>query len=1562
MASLANTEITNTFDVWRRNTNEVTDRLNKITTSGQDNRITLSGNVEVNISDFVVDTDNNRVGIGTSTPAVKLDVDGETNISADLKVDTDTLFVDVSEEKVGINNATPTEALDVTGKTLISDDLMVSGATSNVLFVDTSGTSVGINVDAPTASSLEISGDVLLQNTDELKIKNNGGTSQTVLTVNASDSTILQGSGGTESVAIKSSDGTSRITMTEAGVTAFSANVSIPDNEILSIGDFNDLIFYHDATDSYVQSTTGSLNIKSTFANSIVVEQGGAVTLYFSDAPNNAKLATTTNGVDITGTTTISSLTDNRITFAGTAGLLEDSADLTFDGTTFEVGGGYGGTGVDIDMLGNISADGNIVSNGTVTVVGLSSLDGGIDVNGAAFTVSAAGAVDTSTTLTVDGLSSLDGGIDVNAENFTVATSGAVDTANTLTVNGLSSLDGGIDVNGAFIVATDGGVTVSDTLDVTGITAFSSNVAFNTDTLFVDSFNDRVGINKIPTQPLDVTGNILSSATIEGTTITDGTATMTGGTVSATQFTTGSFNGTTGTFSGNLTVDTNVLYVDSASNEVGINTSSPGFDLDVNGDINLNGVIRADGNFTSNQYLKVNSAGDGMEYVDIQAVLAGNGVVSKPLSAPFPNAIGNERDVTMWQSNTVITGNTNMLTYDLSTGQLNVKSNGTGSAILSIQDTGAGNNAELVKDDSDLKIRSGGGNIKFSGDTDSTNIGDFQVYSSGAYQNIMHTGNGGSGSNFDADLLDGQQGSEFSRKVLQTTTDSTTNKFYQIAEWTPTNPGTRENLTLTLLIKSFRDLSQDGIENKGTSEALVSITCATEISGLIDQDVEILSYSGYTLGSGTDENILSNIIITGSTGTPHSDHPFGIWIEVGQIDQEIVVYEVSRVLEAGTLDYSVGSWTTSPSGILTTKSTSNLNFSSSLMPRTTNTRTLGTSSLRWSNIYGVLGNFSGTVTGPSGTWDSGGIDIASGDTYAINGTDVLTATTLESGVTGSSLTSVGTLNSGSISSGFGNINIGSSTFTGNGSGLTNLVAANISTGSLADGVNLHYTKDDATATAYFVSFTNASTTAGSGNKDSLFSNKFSFTPSTGRITSNQISVNASGLIIDGSAVTATAAELNVLVGYTGSVTELNYLDTLHATGVTSTEFDYLDGVTSNIQTQLNGKQATITGGASTITSSNLTASRALISDGSGKVAVSSTITSTELGYLNGVTSDIQTQLNAKQATITGGATTITSSNLTASRALISNASGKVAISATTSTELGYLNAIGTPTDGGIVYGDGTGLKVTAAGTTGQYLRSAGTGVPIWDTINLGTDTAGNYMVDASGGTGITVTHTPSEGSTATIAVDSTVVTTSSGTQTIVGNKTFSNTIDFNGTVTSSSSFTADGGRIRLNDNIELEFGTGGTSDAYMYWNGTDLFLESTSDVYFDFNGTSDNFIIRDGAVTRFTLDATTGDLTLATGDFIASSDARVKDNIETITDSINVLNQLRPVSYTRKDHVDKETKHYGLIAQEVMNVLPAIVHGSEEDGYKLSYIQLISHLIEGIQTLDKRVKELENGN
>ena len=77
-----------------------------------------------------------------------------------------------------------------------------------------------------------------------------------------------------------------------------------------------------------------------------------------------------------------------------------------------------------------------------------------------------------------------------------------------------------------------------------------------------------------------------------------------------------------------------------------------------------------------------------------------------------------------------------------------------------------------------------------------------------------------------------------------------------------------------------------------------------------------------------------------------------------------------------------------------------------------------------------------------------------------------------------------------------------------------------------------------------------------------------------------------------------------------------------------TDVGTLKTTVNNVQTALTSKQDKVVGGASTITKDNLTANRALVSNSSGKVAVSD-VTSTELGYLDGVTSNVQTQLNKK---------------------------------------------------------------------------------------------------------------------------------------------------------------------------------------------------------------------------------------------------------------------------------------------------------------------------------------------
>ena len=179
-------------------------------------------------------------------------------------------------------------------------------------------------------------------------------------------------------------------------------------------------------------------------------------------------------------------------------------------------------------------------------------------------------------------------------------------------------------------------------------------------------------------------------------------------------------------------------------------------------------------------------------------------------------------------------------------------------------------------------------------------------------------------------------------------------------------------------------------------------------------------------------------------------------------------------------------------------------------------------------------------------------------------------------------------------------------------------------------------------------------------------------------------------------------------------------------------FGQTEDCLNELQTAVDTKQKTITGAATTITDSNLTASRAVVSNSSGKVAASE-ITSTELNCLDGVTSNIQTQinnlnsntqtkidnintaLNGKQATITGAATTIIGSNLTASRALISNSSGKVAASDITSTELGYLDGVT------------SNIQTQFSGLSGKYKSIDKNRILIEANTDLNTvKTPGNY--------------------------------------------------------------------------------------------------------------------------------------------------------------------------------------------------------------------------------------------
>jgi len=107
---------------------------------------------------------------------------------------------------------------------------------------------------------------------------------------------------------------------------------------------------------------------------------------------------------------------------------------------------------------------------------------------------------------------------------------------------------------------------------------------------------------------------------------------------------------------------------------------------------------------------------------------------------------------------------------------------------------------------------------------------------------------------------------------------------------------------------------------------------------------------------------------------------------------------------------------------------------------------------------------------------------------------------------------------------------------------------------------------------------------------------------------------------------------------------------------------------------------------------------------------------------------------------------------------------------------------------------------------------------------------------------------------------------------------------------------------------------------------------------------------------------TSGDI-FAGGDVVAyaSSDIRLKDNLQLISNPLQKINQIGGYSFVwneEKQDIYKGTD-YGVIAQEIEEILPELVD-TRENGYKaVKYDKLVSLLIEGIKDLSKQVEELK---
>lgn len=92
----------------------------------------------------------------------------------------------------------------------------------------------------------------------------------------------------------------------------------------------------------------------------------------------------------------------------------------------------------------------------------------------------------------------------------------------------------------------------------------------------------------------------------------------------------------------------------------------------------------------------------------------------------------------------------------------------------------------------------------------------------------------------------------------------------------------------------------------------------------------------------------------------------------------------------------------------------------------------------------------------------------------------------------------------------------------------------------------------------------------------------------------------------------------------------------------------------------------------------------------------------------------------------------------------------------------------------------------------------------------------------------------------------------------------------------------------------------------------------------------------------------------ASGNITAYSDVRKKENLQVIDKPLEKIQTLHGYTYEINDK-----KYTGLIAQELLKVLPEAVMGSDTDSYSVAYGNMAGIFVEAIKELNEKIKVLE---
>lgn len=429
-----------------------------------------------------------------------------------------------------------------------------------------------------------------------------------------------------------------------------------------------------------------------------------------------------------------------------------------------------------------------------------------------------------------------------------------------------------------------------------------------------------------------------------------------------------------------------------------------------------------------------------------------------------------------------------------------------------------------------------------------------------------------------------------------------------------------------------------------------------------------------------------------------------------------------------------------------------------------------------------------------------------------------------------------------------------------------------------------------------------------------------------------------------SEVTATSTELNVLDGILASTAELNKLNGLNATtaelnlldGVTATtaEINLLDGITAT-KTEIN-KLSGFTG-----TYADL-----------NKIAAV-TATAAELNTLDGFTGNVS-DLNRTVALDAAG-------NGTAGQVLTSDGLG-----AYSWTSPDSFTFVVEDEDGTEISVDTDELKFQGDGMTINWGAGDGTdGNPYilqFDNADKGSSQYIFKNIAVSGQTTITA---DSNDDTLTVAAGTGIaVTTNASTDTLTVS------LDLTGSVAGEVLKRTSTGIEWVADNntvysagAGLDLASGVFSIEPDLRDGiTHIGLDTTD--YINFVNNSYHAHVVNGT-ERFRVDTAgadiTGDLSVSgntsiSGTLTETSDKRLKTDIQKIESGLEKVCKLSGYTFVKEG---QDSRVAGVIAQEVLDVLPEAVTGSEETHYAVAYGNMVGLLIEAIKDLKAEIDELK---